>query len=131
MADADGNMESLTSTKDPYYLSIAINYQLFLAIFWHLIYSQADPLLMSNILLMENTLDKILGRFIVCRGYLSPPFQIIPPFLIPPSLKKSLIPPFPISFFQALNVVMLIASAKSRSMRGASQQPAVMVSCLT
>ena len=59
-----------------------------------------------------------------------PPFQIIPPSLIPP-FKKSLIPSFPILFFQTLNIVMLIASAKSQSAREASHQPAVMFSCLT
>ena len=37
----------------------------------------------------------------------------------------------PLRTMQTLNVVMLIASAKSRSGRGASHQPAVMVSCLT
>ena len=63
---------------------------------------------------------------IVRRGYLSPPlFQIIPP------LKISSISPFPILFFQTLNVVMLIALAKSWSARGASHQPTVMVSCLS
>ena len=62
-----------------------------------------------------------------------PPFQIIPSFFdyAPLPLKKSLFPPFPILFFQALNVVMRIASAKSRSARGLYHQPAVMVSCLT
>ena len=60
-----------------------------------------------------------------------PSFQIIrPPSLILPPL-KNLYPPFPILFFQTLNVVMLIASAKSWSAREASHQPAVMVSCLT
>ena len=64
--------------------------------------------------------------------YPSPPsFSNNPPFFDSPPLKKSLIRPSPISFLQTLNVVILIASAKSRSARGASHQPAVMVSCLT
>ena len=53
-----------------------------------------------------------------------PPFRIIPPF------KTIFNLPFPVLFSQTLNVVMLIASAKSRGARGASYQPAVMVSCL-
>ena len=70
---------------------------------------------------------------IVCRGFLSPPFQIIPPSLIPslPFKKVFNLPPFPIIFFQTLNVVMLISSAKSWSARGVSHQPAIMVCCLT
>ena len=74
------------------------------------------------------------SRFLrVRRGYLSPHptlFSNNLPLLWFPHLKKSLIPPFPISFFQTLNVVMLIASTKSRIARGTSHQPAVMVSCL-
>ena len=49
---------------------------------------------------------KLLDDHIVRRGHLSPP------------LKKSLIPLFPILFFQTLNLVMLIASTKSWTMRG-------------
>ena len=56
---------------------------------------------------------KLLDDHIVRRGYLSPPFQIIPP-----PLKKSLIPLFAILFFQTLNLVMLIASTKSWTMKG-------------
>ena len=69
---------------------------------------------------------------IVCRGYLSPPFQIIPsPLLWFLPFKKIFNPPYSILFFQTLNLVILIALAKSRSMRGASHQPVLMVSCLT
>ena len=64
-------------------------------------------------------------------GTYPPPFSNNPPFFDSPHFKKTLIPPFPILFFQTLNVVMLTASAKSWSMRGASHQPAAMVSCLT
>ena len=79
---------------------------------------------------LSSSVWNIIRDSIVCRGYLYPPFQIISPSLTPP-FKKSLIPSFPILFFQTLNVVVLIASAKSRSARGASHQPAAMVSCLT
>ena len=67
---------------------------------------------------------------IVRRGYL-PPLFLNPPTLWSPALKKIFSPPFPILFFQILNVVMLIPLAKSWGTRGASHQPAVMVSCLT
>ena len=53
-----------------------------------------------------------------------------PTFQIIPLLKKFLIPLLPKLFFQPRNVVMLIVSAKSWSTRGASHQPAVMISCV-
>ena len=64
-------------------------------------------------------------------GVFITPFSNNTPFFHSPSFKKIFYLPFPILFFQTLNEVMLTASAKSQSARGASHQPAVMVSCLT
>ena len=78
----------------------------------------------------DRRMEKVTYRHSSLRLFI-PPFQIISPFFDSPPVKKSLNLPFSILFFQTLNVVMLIASAKSRSARGASHKSAVMVSSLT
>ena len=66
---------------------------------------------------------------IVHRGYLSISNNHL--FFHSPLFKKIFYAPLPILFFQTLNVVMLIVSAKFWNVRGTSHQPAVMVSYLT
>ena len=80
---------------------------------------------------IDTVIQNVIGRLSLttefAEGIYPPPFSNN----LPPPFKKIFIPPFPILFFQTLNVVMLIALAKSQSARGPSHQPAVMVSCLT